>query len=55
MANNVTEERNQGGDTGEGVAGFSGAGRRAGLSSCHLKDIWKLQSELHGAVWERAF
>lgn len=54
IANNVAEETNQGGDTGEGVAGFSGAERKAGLSRCRLKDM-KLQSELHGAVWGRAF
>lgn len=50
MVKNVIEETNQGGDTGEGVEGFSGAERKAGLSRCRLKDIWKLQSELHGAV-----
>lgn len=54
MANNVAEETNQGGDTGEDVTGFSGAERKAGLSRCHLKDM-NLQSELHGAVRGRAF
>lgn len=35
--NNATKETSQGGDTGEDVAGFSGAGRKA--ARCHLKDI----------------